>query len=140
MRTATLTRTEEGNDGTFGHFVTDSGLCLRSGELPWRDNHQGISCIPVGVYFVVWAQSPLFGWCYHVENVPGRIDIEIHPGNFCGDRAFGLRCDLKGCISLGQYIGELEGQKALLLSRKAFSQLNADMKASDFEMTILEKF
>ena len=135
-RTVTITRTETSAEGTFGHLVTDSGLCLRTGELPWRDNEPGKSCIPVGTYQVVWAQSPTKGWCYHVIRVPGRLDIEIHPGNFCGDRVLGYRCDVEGCILLGQSVGPMNGQKAILLSRQAFRLFETDLQEEPFELTV----
>jgi hypothetical protein len=47
-------------------------------ELPWRDNQTDISCIPRGVYLCQWGRGNLI----HVRDVPGRIGIQIHPGNF----------------------------------------------------------
>lgn len=140
MRTVTLTRTETGDDGTFGHLVTDSGVCLRSGELPWRKNETGRSSIPAGTYECVWALSPSKGWLYYVTKVPRRSDIEIHPANFCGDRALGFRCELDGCIALGTLVGPMNGQKAILYSHQAFLQFNRDLKKSPFELTIVNRY
>lgn len=140
MRNVTLTRTQTGDDGTFGHVVTDSGLCLRSGELPWRGNKIGRSCIPVGRYQVVWALSPTKGWCYHVIKVPVRLDIEIHPANFCGDRALGFRSELQGCIALGTSVGPMNGQTAVLCSRQAFSRFYGDLNTESFEIEVLELY
>lgn len=140
MRTATITRTESGDAGTFGHLVTDTGLCLRSGELPWRDNEPGVSCIPSGTYECVWALSPTKGLVYHVIRVPGRLDIEIHPANFCGDRVLGMRCDLQGCIALGTSVGPMNGQRALLCSRQAFVQFYRDMDSNTFDLTIIKRY
>jgi len=140
MRTVTLTRTETSDEGTFGHLVTDSGLCLRSGELPWRDNEPGHSSIPVGTYRVVWAQSPTRGWCYHVIKVPGRIDIEIHAANFCGDRVLGYKSELEGCICLGMFVGTMNGQKAVLQSRKAFRLFETDLDEQPFDLLVEERY
>jgi hypothetical protein len=140
LRQVTLTRTETGDSGTFGHFVTDSGLCLRSGELPWRDNEPGHSSIPFGTYAVVWAQSPTKGWCYHVIKVEGRLDIEIHPANFCGDRILGRRCELQGCITLGTSVGPMNGQKAVLCSKQAFLEFIRDLGGAPFELEIIENY
>jgi Family of unknown function (DUF5675) len=140
MRSVTLTRTETGDDGTFGHIMTDSGLCLRSGELPWRDNEPGHSSIPIGTYEVVWALSPTRGWCYHVIKVADRIDIEIHPANFCGDRTLSLKSDLEGCICLGMFVGPMNGQKAILESRKAFLLFENDLDEQPFELTIVSRY
>ncbi len=140
MRKVTLTRTETSDEGTFGHLVTDSGLCLRSGELPWRDNEPGHSCIPVGTYECVFALSPTKGWVYHVIKVPGRLDIEIHSANFCGDRVLGYRCDLQGCITLGLFVGPMNGQRAVLSSRKAIAQFDHDLLGLSFCLTVIGSF
>jgi hypothetical protein len=120
--------------------MTDSGLSFRSGELPWRNNEPGHSCIPAGTYDVVWAKSPTKGWCYHVVKVPGRLDIEIHPANFCGDRVLGYKSQLLGCISIGMGVGPMNGQKALLYSRKAFREFDYDLKCQPFELTVEERY
>lgn len=140
MRQVTLIRTETSDLGTFGHLVTDSGLCLRSGELPWRYNEPGHSCIPASTYDVVWAESPTKGWVYHVIKVPGRFDIEIHPANFCGDRVLGLRSEIEGCIALGTSVGPMNGQRALLCSRQAFVEFYRDLDQAQFRLMIIERY
>jgi hypothetical protein len=138
MRYATLTREESTDQGTFGRLETDSGLTLRTGELPWRDNASGKSCIPPGTYTVTFRNSPKHGPCYHVENVPGRTDIEIHSANWMGDREKGFRCELLGCIAPGVTIGNLSGQRAVISSRMAISMLEEAMGRETFELTILK--
>lgn len=141
MRKVTLTRTETSSYGTFGHVVTDTGKTyLRSGELQWMNNEPNVSCIPEGVYEVVWALSPKKGWVYHVIKVPGRLDIEIHPANFMGDRIMGMRCDLEGCISLGTSVGPMNGQRAILCSRQAFVQFYSDLNEEPFELEIVSNY
>ncbi len=80
---------------TLGAFFTDAGEricdCL---ELPWRDNAHDVSCIPVGTYQVEWLWSEVHGRkLYHITNVPGRGNIEIHIGNSV--------LDTLGCVLLG---------------------------------------
>lgn len=140
MRRVVLTRTETSNSGTFGHIVTDSGLSLRSGELPWRNNEPGYSSIPADTYDVVWAQSPTKGWCYHVIKVPGRLDVEIHPGNHCGDLILGFRSDVKGCILLGTSVGPMNGQRAILCSLQGFIEFYRDLNQVPFQLVIKELY
>jgi hypothetical protein len=136
MRWVVITRTEMSDEGTFGHLATDTGVFLRSGELPWRRNEPGMSCIPRGIYEAVWAESPTKGWCYHLIRVPGRMDIEIHSANFVGDRVLGLKCELMGCIALGQAVGTLDGQRALLMSREAMTEFHRELAKAPFQLSI----
>lgn len=62
-------------------------------ELPWKDNHQRISCIPVGMYDVQKRLSEKFGEVVRVLNVTGREGILIHAGNKVSD--------VQGCILPG---------------------------------------
>jgi hypothetical protein len=139
IRSATLQRTSSTDEGTFGIFTSDSGFQCYTGELPWRNNENGISCIPAGVYDVVMAYSPKHGeQLYHVQNVPNREAIEIHPANWMGDKSKGFKCDLLGCIALGADQGELDGQQAVLHSGPAVMALERDMNLNPFSLTILD--
>lgn len=136
MRKVMLTRQETGDAGTFGVLLTDSGFHCMTGELPWRDNESGRSCIPPGVYQCTWRYSPRHGMCYHVDGVPGRTDIEIHTANWCGDATKGYKCQLEGCIAPGMETGDLEGQKAVKASTEALELLVQDLAQEPFELTI----
>lgn len=63
-------------------------------ELPWKDNAKGISCIPEGTYELNIYNSPKFGRCLIVKDVPGRDAILIHKGNYNSDTH---GCILPGC-------------------------------------------
>ena len=136
MRSATLTRDPSSDEGTFGTFKADYGLELYSGELPDRANAPNRSSIPVGKYICRKMPSPKFGSCYHVLDVPGRMDVLIHAGNFCGDTEKSLRSDVEGCIMLGRAIGELSGQRALLSSKDALKAFDLYMNHEEFELVI----
>jgi len=142
MRRAILTRTETGDEGTFGTLLTDTGFTCRTGELPWRDlnkdghGDQNVSCIPAGKYLCRFKNSPSHGPCYHVENVPGRVGIEIHAANFMGDKLKGKRCELRGCIAPGLAVKEIHGQRGISSSRDALAALEEDLGESDFELVI----
>jgi len=115
----TLKRFDSSDQGTFGRLTTNGFSCF-TGELPWRDNQAGVSCIPAGSYRVIWAWSPHLGkTTYRLLDIPGRAGVLIHSSNLMGDRAMGFKAQLLGCIALGEKLGVMEGQKALLLSRPA---------------------
>lgn len=140
MRNATLTRMETGDEGTFGKFCLDDGYVCRSGELPWRDNQTGQSCIPVGTYTCSLINSPKHGPCYLLHDVPNRGDVEIHSANWMGDKSKGLQCQLLGCIALGEQLGELEGQRAVLASKDAITEFMKRMAGEPFNLTITEAY
>lgn len=56
-------------------------------ELPWRNNKQGVSCIPVGMYIIKKRKAGENGSRInypHLEimNVPGRDGIKWHVANY----------------------------------------------------------
>lgn len=145
-----LTRTETGDEGTFGSLLCGSTK-LYTGELPKRDvDHNGISdsglsCIDPGIFTCKKMHSdhlsPLFGMdLYQVMNVKGRVGIFIHPANWMGDKTKNLKCQLEGCISLGKAFGKLQNQKAVLSSRDAIIMFMGYLKGADFELEIVESF
>lgn len=145
-RQVTLIRPPKGtpdDDGTFGKFIVDlEGVRFTrvSGELPWRDNKDEISCVPVGTYHVKLDYSPKRGTkLYELQNVPGRTDCQFHSASYCGDVLKGKRSDLLGCISLGERTAVTDGgQKILTGSRKAIKAFYDLMKGEDFILTIME--
>lgn len=140
MKYAYLHRLETGDHGTFGRILFD-GTELFTGEQPWLDNKPNRSCIPAGLYKVLWTHSPAFGRMMHlVNNVPGRSGIRIHPANLMGDRDKGFRSHLYGCIALGEKAGSIEGQKAILVSRPAVRTLEKWAAGETFELEIVNGF
>lgn len=137
MRHVILTRDGSTDEGTPGRLTTDEGFECSTLELPWRENAHGVSCIPPGVYEVRRDWSPKrSSYVYELQGVPGRGDIQIHPGNFAGDRAKGKRCDVEGCILLGQGIGAMYGQLAVLSSRKTVADFAKHMGGMPFTLEI----
>lgn len=140
IRHATIFRTETGDTGTFGRLVMDDGWRCVTGELPWRDNQPGRSCIPTGTYLAELFQSPKHGPCYLLQGVPRRSDVEIHSANWMGDKAKGFRCQLLGCIALGDHVGDLIGQRAVLKSKFAVESFMARTAGDPILLTITEDF
>lgn len=137
MRTINLKRSTSTEDGTFGVVTLDDNITtFNSLELPWKDNDSSISCIPTGTYLCNWINSPKHGPCYEVMDVPNRSMIEIHSANFAGDIAKGKLSQLLGCIALGNRVGELEGQEAVLDSRNAILHFHKIMNQESFKLVI----
>lgn len=139
MKHAVLRRTETSDEGTFGHLEVE-GRSFHTGELPWRDNAQGRSCIPAGEYVCHWQNSPKFGWCFEITHVPDRSRVLIHAGNLCGDVDLGFETDVEGCTLLGLKRTEINGQRAVGGSKDAMKQFHALMGTEDFKLTVVDEY
>jgi hypothetical protein len=110
-------------------MILDDGTVFDSIERPWKDNHHGISCIPTGTYKCTWFDSPKHGWCYLVNDVPERSDIEIHSANWSWQ--------LLGCIAIGKGRDILNGEQAILKSKDAVNQFDLNMNMASFTLEII---
>lgn len=137
MQTVALVRMESDKFGTFGKLTTPKNQVFWSGELMWLDNKADFSCVPLGKYICKWVDSPKHGWCYQLQNVPSRENIEIHAMNFFGNKDLDatLTCDSLGCIGLGRIISTM-GQKCILGSKAAIHAFSVEMAGMDFELII----
>ena len=137
--TTVLQRKETSDEGTFGHFNYPAGW-LYSGELPARGNEPSFSRVPAGSYWAAFTFSPRFGRrLYLLDRVPARSGIRIHPANLAGDSRKGLRCQLNGCIALGERLGWLDGQKAVLISQPAVRRVEEYFKGQPFLLEIRDE-
>ena len=134
-----LYRLRESDQGTEGILIGSKFNCYTL-ELPWRNNRQNITRIPVGEYPVVIRVSPKFGRVYHVQKVPNRSYILIHSGNLAGDVSKGYKSNVYGCILLGQKRGTLYGQLAVLNSRITVKRFMSYMDLNPFTLKINEAF
>lgn len=78
---------------TIGRVSIDGEFFCYSLELPWKDNKQWESCIPIGEYKCEPYSSAKYYNVVQIKDVPHRELILIHVGNY-------LR-DTLGCILLG---------------------------------------
>lgn len=100
-------------EGTQGILEWNGNLVCSTIELPWLDNQRRISCIPEGEYILQKRFSPKFQWHLHLQDVPGRDLILIHPAN-------DAKKELLGCIApVTQHTGIGKGS----CSRKALTKL-----------------
>jgi hypothetical protein len=72
-------------------------------ELPWKDNANNISCIPVGSYQGTIRTDGNKGWRIELVSVPDRTNVQLHVGNYT--------TDILGCILLGMELSlnEIKG-------------------------------
>lgn len=132
----TIERLDSTDEGTFGRFTFHDFVCF-SGELLWSDNEPSISSIPPGRYVCIWSYSAKFKrQMFEITNVPGRAGIRIHAANFMGDDRKGFKKQLNGCVALGEKLGRMDGQKALLISKPAIRQFESLMNGKSFTLEI----
>jgi hypothetical protein len=137
---AHLTRFESSDQGTFGRLEIDGRPeKFFTGELPWRENASNLSCIPAGAYRCVLTYSSRFKrHLYLVAPVIGRAGIRIHAANLMGDSTLGLKCQLNGCLALGERMGTIDGQKAVLLSQPAIRKFQDLMGGDPFDLEVID--
>lgn len=132
-----IERAPSTDQGTFGIMILSGGVYLYTAELPWKDNKQSISCIPAGSYQCVFRQSEKNGNVFQLQDVPNRLAIQIHRGNYAGDVNIGYKSNVEGCILVGTGIGILSGQLAVLSSAVAFEKLRDIVKDQPFQLDIV---
>lgn len=141
MADVTAQRGDEGDWGTKGVWtVARTGWTCDSLELPNRGNMPGLSRIPPRIYScsLVWSHH-FQRMLYQINDVEGRGNIEIHPGNWAGDPAMGLYSNVRGCALLGKGYGVLKdhpGQIAILNSGLMVDQFMVEMRAEPFTLDI----
>jgi hypothetical protein len=98
-------------------------------ELGWNDNKRRVSCIPEGLYKVKKRTSNKYGVHFHLQNVPGRDLILIHPANFSRQ--------LLGCVAVGKDHIDIDkdGLKDVTSSKDTMKEL-LNILPDEFEIDI----
>lgn len=133
MRIVELIRLEESDQGTIGVLKIDKRVFCMTLEPADRLNKRNISSIPAQQYRCGRIVSPRFGETFEVKDVPDRYGILFH--------ALNIARDTEGCIGLGEHVGKLRGQRAILNSGKTFERFMKEMAGHDkFHLTIREVY
>ncbi len=102
-------------DRTEGVMCTEDGKVLfRALELPWKNNHHFISCIPEGTYTCARYTRKNGQVCWELLDVRDRSDILVHIANTVND--------LLGCIGIGMAAGTVNGLIGIIMSTIAFKR------------------
>jgi hypothetical protein len=94
-------------------------------EPPWLNNQRRISCIPTGFHKARKHNSPRFGSCLWLQDVPNRSEILVHKLNFFKDTL--------GCIGIGRFLKDLnnDGLMDITDSAKSMEELLSYLKDID---------
>lgn len=123
IHTVIMVRYATGVDGTFSRLFLPGGTDRVSVEPPWKDNRKNVSCIPPGRYECEIRESPTFGLCPEVLDVPERTHVLMHAGNWAGDVDEGRLSNSEACILPGRQVATLKEQLAVTNSRATLSEL-----------------
>lgn len=117
--------------GTYGVLTLSDNFKCYTVERPWKDNQNGVSCIPEGSYTLRKRLSPIVertsrgrykeGW--EVTDVEGRTYIMIHPAN--------VPSELEGCIGVGDGYGYYKEQWSVTNSVNTFYKLMERLETRD---------
>ena len=102
-------------------------------ELPDKNNHPEISCIPTGEYTCKPYSSEKYPNTWQVMDVTGRSLILIHKGNFL--------LDIRGCIAIGEKFTDinLDGVMDIGESAEGFEEFLSIVKCEPEFKLIIEK-
>lgn len=117
----TIVRVSTLNEGTFGVMLFDGKPFAVTGERPWLDNKESVSCIPVGMYLCKRYESAKYPDTFEIMNVPKRTYVLFHKGNFP------LK-DSEGCILVAEKFEEVNGKVAVLESGHGFKEFIDKLK------------
>ena len=134
MKVLELVRLENTSQGVVGILKINKEIFCATLEPPELGNQRSVSCIPAGQYFITGADSHKFGKTYTVIDVPGRTHILFHAGNMVKHT--------EGCILLGETIGKLQGNRAVLNSGATFKRFMEElgMAGDRASLTIYEVY
>lgn len=136
MNHVILQRLESTDQGTFGKIKTEQAEFYTL-ELPWRNNESNISCIPAGIYRCHMTMSAkMKKMLYLVDGTGKRTGIRIHSANLAGSIEAGFHSQLNGCIAIGEKLGLMGKQKALLLSSSGVRKFTQDMDHKPFVLEV----
>jgi hypothetical protein len=127
-----LRRLEKTDKCIIGSLQIDDLETYSTLENPDLENQRFISCVPAATYLCRRTTSPKFGETFEIL-VPDRDHILFHAGNTAKDTS--------GCILIGSHTGWLNGNRAVLSSRKAVKRfMEALADVDSFTIKITEDF
>lgn len=144
MKEMTLIRVNKSaQKPTFGVLLYEGLPFALTLERPWMDNQPSKgdvpgSCIPAARYLCTrcrkspdynFQDSPQFGNTFQIRDVPNRSKILFHKGN--------LSDDTRGCVIVGEQFEPMNGQPAVLASKKGYDEFMSILADVDeFELEL----
>lgn len=129
----------DSSPGTFGTLTIGEHQFFTV-ECPWLDNAAFVSSIPEGTYSLVphrgsWDTFAMVSALHGVAlfSVPGckRYACIIHPANSASE--------LRGCIAVGDELGVVDNEWAVMHSQDSFRRLMLLIRARDERVLTIER-
>lgn len=104
---------------TIGNWYHDNELICRTMEKPWLQNKKGLSCVPAGLYDLIYRVSPSAGKTFYfsseklnvtLDDESGRTYIQLDVAN--------VQSELDGCVAVGSDFDFMRGEQAVIDSEK----------------------
>lgn len=129
-----VVRLEENfESGTFGVLKIDKELFCVTLEPRDEENASRISSIPAQQYWCERYSSRKYPDTWQIMNVPERDYVLFHSGNEVTQTA--------GCILLGEHVGKLNRNRAILNSGATFRRfMGITVVATKLHLTITENY
>ena len=119
--------------GTFGVLKIDKQLFCVTMEPRDEENAINISSIPAQQYDCQPYSSRKYPDTWQIMNVPGRDYVLFHSGNEAHQTM--------GCILLGEHVGKLGANRAILNSGATFKRFMDITRGADkLHLTITENY
>ena len=133
-----LTRFAYGEMGTFGKLEGPNFTCYTV-EDPWNNNEPNKSCIPEGVYQAKRTSRPKHGNTFVLINEDLKIAEfpKLGMRDSCLIHVANTIIDVEGCIGLGERLGCLGSNWAILDSTTAVKRfMNKMDQEQEFQLII----
>ena len=118
----------------YGYSGADELFHCKTIELPWRDNLQGVSCVPAETYQIVLEHSSKFKTeLFELKGVKGRSECKFHWGNY-----YYL---LEGCILVGKEFADInhDGYNDVTDTRNTVNRMK-EVFAKNWFLTIVNAY
>ena len=130
MKVELMTVDSGAHKGTISALIVDDTVCCWALELPWKDNHPNISCVPTGEYELRLEWSSKFNReLYELKGVSGRSECKFHIANRLHE--------IQGCISPGIMVRKIDNEYSVAQSTAAFNKFMMMMKGREKDLLII---
>ncbi len=99
---------------TVGNWYHGDELILHTMEKAWHQNKKGISCVPAGLYDLIYRVSPKSGPTFYLSNPKLSVTLDDERvRTYIQLDAANIQSQLDGCIAVGEDFGHYKGEQSV---------------------------